>query len=97
MLWMMALLVGAALPASCDKRPPAGDVTKVGVSAERAVTIGDDFESALTDWQVVAGDWRQRTADGRIVRDAAELAPGEQITTRFAAGGAISRVERIDE
>ena len=38
----------------------------------------------------------QRTADGRIVRDAAELAPGEQITTRFAAGGAISRVERID-
>ncbi len=38
----------------------------------------------------------QRTADGRIVRDAAELTPGEQITTRFAAGGAISRVERID-
>ena len=67
MLWMMAILVGAALPAGCDKRPPADDVTKVGVSAERAVTVGDDFESALTDWQVVAGDWRQRTADGRGV------------------------------
>jgi exodeoxyribonuclease VII large subunit len=38
----------------------------------------------------------QRTADGRVIRDAAELAPGEQITTRFAVGGATSRVEEID-
>ena len=35
----------------------------------------------------------QRTADGRWIRDAAELAVGEQITTRFARGQATSRVE----
>ena len=35
----------------------------------------------------------QRTRDGRLIRDAAELTPGEQITTRLAKGQAISRVE----
>ena len=38
----------------------------------------------------------QRTADGRLIRAAAELSPGEQITTRFARGQAISRVERVE-
>ena len=38
----------------------------------------------------------QRTADGRMIRAAAELSPGEQITTRFARGQAISRVERVE-
>ena len=38
----------------------------------------------------------QRTADGRVIRDAAELSPGEEITTRFARGQATSRVERIE-
>ena len=38
----------------------------------------------------------KRTADGQVIRDAAELAPGDQITTRFAAGKATSRVEEID-
>jgi exodeoxyribonuclease VII large subunit len=38
----------------------------------------------------------QRTADGQIVRSAAELSPGQQITTRFAQGRAISRVERVE-
>jgi exodeoxyribonuclease VII large subunit len=37
----------------------------------------------------------QRTGDGRLIRDAAELAAGQQITTRFARGQAISRVEEI--
>ena len=37
----------------------------------------------------------QRTADGRMVRDAAELAIGEQITTRLARGEATSRVEEL--
>ena len=37
----------------------------------------------------------QRTADGRLIHDAAELAPGEQISTRFARGEAVSQVERI--
>ncbi|HBO45995.1 MAG TPA: exodeoxyribonuclease VII large subunit [Planctomycetaceae bacterium] len=35
----------------------------------------------------------RRTADGRVVRDASELTPGEEITTRFARGEAVSRVE----
>ncbi len=35
----------------------------------------------------------QRTADGRVIRDAADLAAGQQITTRFARGETISRVE----
>jgi exodeoxyribonuclease VII large subunit len=36
-----------------------------------------------------------RTADGQVIRAAAELFPGEQITTRFASGQAISRVDRV--
>jgi exodeoxyribonuclease VII large subunit len=39
----------------------------------------------------------QRPADGRVIRSAAELAPGQQISTRFAAGRALSRVEEIEE
>jgi exodeoxyribonuclease VII large subunit len=35
-----------------------------------------------------------RLADGRIVRDARELAPGDLLATRFASGQAVSRVER---
>ncbi len=37
----------------------------------------------------------RRTADGQVVRDAGELKPGEQITTRFARGEARSRVESL--
>ncbi len=39
----------------------------------------------------------QRLADGRLIRDAAELNPGERIATRFAKGRAISRVEEVAE
>ena len=35
----------------------------------------------------------QRAADGRVVRDAAELRPGDEIVTRFGKGKATSRVE----
>jgi len=38
----------------------------------------------------------QRAADGQVIRTAAELSPGEQITTRFVRGQATSRVERIE-
>jgi exodeoxyribonuclease VII large subunit len=38
----------------------------------------------------------QRTSDGGLIRAAADLSPGEQITTRFARGQAISRVERVE-
>ncbi len=38
----------------------------------------------------------QRTADGGLIRAAADLSTGEQITTRFARGQAISRVEQVE-
>jgi exonuclease VII large subunit len=38
----------------------------------------------------------QRTADGRVIRSAAELSPGEQISTRFACGQTVSRVEQVE-
>jgi exodeoxyribonuclease VII large subunit len=37
-----------------------------------------------------------RTSDGRLIRTADELSPGEQITTRFARGQSISRVEQVE-
>jgi exodeoxyribonuclease VII large subunit len=39
----------------------------------------------------------QRLNDGRLVRDAATLSPGELLSTRFASGRALSRVESIEE
>jgi exodeoxyribonuclease VII large subunit len=38
----------------------------------------------------------QRTADGHLIRAASELLAGDRITTRFASGQAVSRVEQID-
>ncbi len=38
----------------------------------------------------------QRVADGQVIRAAAELSPGQQITTRFARGQATSRVEHVE-
>lgn len=38
----------------------------------------------------------ERVDDGRLVREASSLAPGDQLVTRFARGRAISRVEQID-
>jgi exodeoxyribonuclease VII large subunit len=37
----------------------------------------------------------QRTSDGWLIRAAAELSPGQQITTRFSSGQAISRIEQV--
>ena len=39
----------------------------------------------------------RRVADGQVVRDAGDLARGDEINTRFARGQAISRVEGIEE
>jgi exodeoxyribonuclease VII large subunit len=38
----------------------------------------------------------QRAADGRVVRAAAELTPGDEIVTRFGEGRAMSRVEDVE-
>ncbi len=37
----------------------------------------------------------QRAPDGQIVRDAAELSPGDELVTRFSSGTATSRVEEV--
>ncbi len=37
----------------------------------------------------------RRAADGRVIRRAGELSPGEEICTRFARGEALSRVEEV--
>jgi exodeoxyribonuclease VII large subunit len=39
----------------------------------------------------------QRAADGQIVRDAAELVPGDAIVTRFGRGRATSRVDSVEQ
>jgi exodeoxyribonuclease VII large subunit len=36
----------------------------------------------------------RRTSDGRVIRDAAELAEGDQLETRFAEGRAVSEVRK---
>jgi hypothetical protein len=36
-----------------------------------------------------------RSEDGQLISNASQLQPGDQITTRFAAGASISRVEEI--
>jgi exodeoxyribonuclease VII large subunit len=38
----------------------------------------------------------QRTSDGWLIRSADELSPGQQITTRFATGRAISSIEQVE-
>jgi exodeoxyribonuclease VII large subunit len=38
----------------------------------------------------------QRIGSGRIIRDAAELKPGDEITTRFGKGRAVSSVEIVE-
>jgi exodeoxyribonuclease VII large subunit len=39
----------------------------------------------------------QRTSDARVIRAAAEISPGDKISTRFAHGNATSRVEKVDQ
>lgn len=38
----------------------------------------------------------QRMPDGRLIRDARELSPGDELQTRFHLGRAVSRVERVE-
>lgn len=38
----------------------------------------------------------QRAADGRVIKNAAEVAPGDSIRTRLAQGDVVSRVEQVE-
>jgi len=64
---------------------------------DRLASVAGRFES-LSPLAVLARGYSitQLTRDGRLVSDAGTLRPGEQITTRLAAGQVTSRVEEIE-
>src|SRR5207253_5852116 len=63
---------------------------------QQAAAVAGQLES-LSPLGVLARGYSltTRAADDRLIEDAASLAPGEPIKTRFARGTAISRVETI--
>jgi exodeoxyribonuclease VII large subunit len=69
----------------------------VRLARQRVDTLAGRLES-LSPLAVLGRGYSltQRTSDGRILRAASELAPGEQITTRFAQGSSTSRVEQVE-
>ncbi len=67
------------------------------LARQRTDTVAGRLES-LSPLAVLGRGYSltQRAADGRLIRSADELSPGEEITTRFAHGQAASRVERVE-
>ena len=69
-------------------------VPQVLAGEERHLAGIDARVRALDPVNVLARGWSiTRTADGRVVRDPDEVAPGEVITSQLAAGSLRSRVE----
>jgi len=68
------------------------------IRRQRVEAIAGRLES-LSPLAVLARGYSltQRSSDGRIVRDAAELEVGEQISTRLHRGQIASRIEGIEE
>ena len=68
-------------------------------SAHRQIDMAAGRLESLSPLAVLGRGYSltHRVTDGRVIRAAAELSPGEQITTRFASGQATSRVEQITE
>ena len=78
-----------AVAANAVRRVPLRlepEVRHLDAVAER-VRLLDPASTMARGWSIT------RTADGRTVRTAAELHPGDQIVTTFASGTARSRVE----
>lgn len=80
----------AAVTAAVRRSPQRLDheVRAVDAVAER-VRLLDPALTMARGWSIT------RTDDGRVVRSAADLAPGSHIVTTFAKGTATSRVEEI--
>ena len=80
-----------------DARLLRGVRLLVGTARQKTATAAGQLES-LSPLAVLGRGYSltQRTADGHVIRHAAELSPGEQITTRFADGRAVSRVEQVE-
>ena len=75
---------GAAVGRAPQRLEP--EVRHLEAVAQR-VRLLDPVHTLARGWSIT------RTADGRTVRDAAQVQPGEQIVTTFANGTARSRVE----
>ena len=94
-----------SLPADFRSRSPAGRTGCPGAQGHaRAVRLRPaayrPHRRAVRIPQSLGGS-RSRlqpdaAADGQVIRSATELSPGQQITTRFAQGRALSRVEQIE-
>lgn len=67
-------------------------------TAQRAVEGAAARLEALSPLAILARGYSltHRAIDGHLIRDAAELAPGEELRTRLARGLVVSRVERIE-
>lgn len=67
---------------------------RIVADADRVLDGVEAHVRALDPARVLARGWSiTRRADGRVVRAAAELVPGDEIVTTFAEGTARSRVE----
>ncbi len=69
----------------------------VRLARQRTDTVAGRLES-LSPLAVLGRGYSltQRAADGRLIRSADELSPGEEIITRFVHGQATSRVEHVE-
>jgi exodeoxyribonuclease VII large subunit len=79
----LATEAAARTPARID-----GEVRHLDALAARARLL-DPVQAMARGWSIT------RTADGRVVRSAAQLAPGEEVVTTFASGSARSTVEEV--
>lgn len=93
-----------AVPATLDRA--AQHLGRVGAAVRRVPPRLDNEQRHLDGLasrvrlldpaHTLARGWSiTRTADGTVVRDAAQLAPGVELTTTFASGSARSTVEEI--
>ncbi|MCI0700976.1 MAG: exodeoxyribonuclease VII large subunit [Planctomycetia bacterium] len=68
---------------------------RLGQASDKLANIAARLES-LSPLQVLARGYSlTHTADGRLVRDADSLRPGDVIVSRFASGKVVSRVEEV--
>lgn len=80
-----------------DARAARAVENRLVLSQHRLESIAGRLES-LSPLAVLGRGYSltRRSDTGQVVRDASELAVGQQITTRFARGEATSRVEHVD-
>lgn len=76
-----------------EQRMLRGLRQRVGQARQQTQALADRLETLCPLAVLGRGYSLTQRADGRVVRDAAELSLGEPLLTRFARGQAVSRVE----